>query len=623
MKKNALLLQMMLLAVVMMVGSVSAWGQGILSSPIFFENFGSLTDGTALTTSNTNFTYIRGQVATTYTFVAKSPGNFTGSSGIIKSLTTSGQTVEYKWATATDIGTVRMNLRMPATMATANDNFQFQLGVPTTAANGNSAIGWADVVAGFRISGTTASVQLGRNTTGSGNGSWYAVGTVSTSTNYDICLIFNLSSSAKTYGDNITLAANTCHLYIDGSKIGESNVAQWNSTTNIIRFFVTSNEFELDDVAIYNTLPQAPTTDPSDATLIDLRVAGVTIEGFDPNEDVYEYVLPYSATEIPEITWTTSNPEATAEITTEATFSELSSTGSSIAVITVTPVSGSTKDYYIEFTIVTTLSPSILAAWNFTGQGSTSLPTFAATTFDENLVAASGKNEITRGGGAAWSTGSNSFRTQGFGNAAISTSSNRFFQVTLEPATNYKISLSSIDAVFAGTNTYYATPGVTSQFAYSLDDTNFTLIGSPVTSTATSLTMSQIDLSDVAALQNVTEKTITLRYYASGQTTTGGWGFNSPNASTNGLAIGGFIDFMTSLDNSSYSTIKAYSANSVIYLNNLPEQASLYVYNIAGQLVMAQKAGASNVVLPIAQKGIYLIKVISAKGAQTLKVFGN
>jgi hypothetical protein len=32
-----------------------------------------------------------------------------------------------------------------------------------------------------------------------------------------------------------------------------------------------------------------------------------------------------------------------------------------------------------------------------------------------------------------------------------------------------------------------------------------------------------------------------LRYYASGQTTTGGWGFNSPAAGQNGLAIGGTV----------------------------------------------------------------------------------
>ncbi|MCX6246278.1 MAG: hypothetical protein NTW10_00965 [Bacteroidetes bacterium] len=55
--------------------------------------------------------------------------------------------------------------------------------------------------------------------------------------------------------------------------------------------------------------------------------------------------------------------------------------------------------------------------------------------------------------------------------------------------------------------------------------------------------MAQIDLTGVAPLQNVVSgTTITLRYYASGQTTTGGWGFQSAaTAGTNGLAIGGSV----------------------------------------------------------------------------------
>src|SRR5439155_7269526 len=101
------------------------------------------------------------------------------------------------------------------------------------------------------------------------------------------------------------------------------------------------------------------------------------------------------------------------------------------------------------------------------------------------------------------------------------------------------VSLSTIDAKFGGTSTFFASPGVTSQFAYSLDGTNFTLIGSPVTST--SLTMTQINVATIAALQEVPSgTTVTLRYYASGQTTTGGWGFlSAASPGTNGLAIGG------------------------------------------------------------------------------------
>lgn len=187
-----------------------------------------------------------------------------------------------------------------------------------------------------------------------------------------------------------------------------------------------------------------------------------------------------------------------------------------------------------------------IAAWDFTGVGFTTLTTYAATTFNANLVSTSGANNITRGAGASWSSGSNSFRTQGFQNNGISTANTDYFQITLTAATGYKFSLSTIDAKFGGTGTFYASPGVTSQFAYSLDGLNFTLIGFPVQST--SLTMTQIDLSGISALQNVAAgTTVTLRYYASGQTTTGGWGFQSAaSAGTNGLAIGGTVTSTTS-----------------------------------------------------------------------------
>jgi hypothetical protein len=182
-----------------------------------------------------------------------------------------------------------------------------------------------------------------------------------------------------------------------------------------------------------------------------------------------------------------------------------------------------------------------IAAWDFTGVGTTSLPTYAATTFNSNLVSSSSLNLITRGSTAAWSTAGNSFRTVGFKNEGISTSNTDYFQITLQANTGYTLSLSTINAKFGGTATFYATPGVTSQFAYSLNGTTFTLIGSPVQST--SLTMGQVNLAGVSALQSVAAgTTVTLRYYASGQTTSGGWGFlSAATAGTNGLAIGGTV----------------------------------------------------------------------------------
>jgi hypothetical protein len=179
-----------------------------------------------------------------------------------------------------------------------------------------------------------------------------------------------------------------------------------------------------------------------------------------------------------------------------------------------------------------------IAAWDFFGQ---SFPvTCAATTFHLNLDTLNGADNITRGPGAPASGGVHSFRTTGFQNNGISTSSGDYFQITLKAIPGYKVSLSSLDAKFNGTASFFSAPGVISQFAYSLDGVSFTLIGNPVQSTA--LTMGQIDLAGIADLQHVySGTTVTLRYYASGQTTTGGWGFYSVSSGTNGLAVGGTV----------------------------------------------------------------------------------
>ena len=188
-------------------------------------------------------------------------------------------------------------------------------------------------------------------------------------------------------------------------------------------------------------------------------------------------------------------------------------------------------------TSIPTTSP--IAAWNFFGQSSPA--TFTATTFDLNLVSTGGLNDITRGSTAPSSTASNSFRTTGFKNEGISTSNTDYFQTTLQPAVGYNMSLSSINTRFNGTTSFNASPGVTSQFAYSLDNTTYTLIGSPSTSTSFKLS---VDLSSVSALQNIGNgTTVYIRYYASGQTTTGGWGFSSPTAAdtSNGLEFMGVL----------------------------------------------------------------------------------
>lgn len=225
-----------------------------------------------------------------------------------------------------------------------------------------------------------------------------------------------------------------------------------------------------------------------------------------------------------------------------------------------------------------------IASWDFSGQNQ--LATSTANTYDPGLTAAP---ILTRGAGASASAGVNSFRTVGFKNDGISVANTDYYQVTLAVSSGKTMSLSTINAIFAGTATYYANAGVSVQFAYSLDGTNFNLIGSPSAVVAanvnnpTASPFPTISLAGVPALQNVASgTTITLRFYASGQTATGGWGFNSPAAGRMGFDIGGIVssgggtDITPPQNALNYPKINDISATSLDLLTNINEPGITY-----------------------------------------------
>ncbi len=241
------------------------------------------------------------------------------------------------------------------------------------------------------------------------------------------------------------------------------------------------------------------------------------------------------------------------------------------------------------------LHAAAILSWDFTGEST--LATSTAEVKDTNLGGTSGT--LTRGAGAAASAGNNSFRTVGFQNNGIAVANTDYFQTEITAASGFKVSLSTLDAKFAGTANYAASPGVSHQFAYSLDGTTFTLIGaSPVVTTGTPATLPQVDVSGVAALQNVASgTTITLRYYASGQTSTGGWGFFSASAGTTGFEIGGTV--ATSGVDTTAPTISTLSptnaATGVALASNLVATFNEPVVSIAGGTITLKKADNSTV----------------------------
>jgi len=172
--------------------------------------------------------------------------------------------------------------------------------------------------------------------------------------------------------------------------------------------------------------------------------------------------------------------------------------------------------------------------WSFSNGTESPLATADAGTVNTNLDSSS---TLTRGPGAEVSPGQNSFRTVGFQNDGIAVTNQDYFQFVASADPGFTLSLKTITAKFVGTTSFHASPGVSHQFAYSLNGSTFTLIGNAPTVIIGTGDLT-VDLSGVAALQNVpASTTITLRYYASGQTATGGWGF----AGGNGLVVSGAL----------------------------------------------------------------------------------
>jgi DNA/RNA endonuclease G (NUC1) len=187
-----------------------------------------------------------------------------------------------------------------------------------------------------------------------------------------------------------------------------------------------------------------------------------------------------------------------------------------------------------------TTGSNYLIAWNFfeTSSPSSMLPSSADPALDGGLA-------LVRGTKATASTANNSFRTEGFKDDGISIANTDYFEFGLSVENGKALSLTQITAVLEGTDTFVTGSshvGATNQFSYSINGGSHVLIGNPTIITSISPSGMTVDLSGVNDLQNLpANTTVTLRFYASGQTTTGGWGFYSGSFSTVGLGVVGTI----------------------------------------------------------------------------------
>lgn len=174
-----------------------------------------------------------------------------------------------------------------------------------------------------------------------------------------------------------------------------------------------------------------------------------------------------------------------------------------------------------------------IATWDFTGIHSPS--SVAATYFNSVLNAAP---ILQRGPGAPAYPATNAFFTNGFGNNGIAVTNTDYYQVNINPKPGDTISFTTIKASVGNDSSQV---NISSQFAYSIDGNNFTLIGSPQVTTNTYGFIS-FDLSSIPALQNVLNNTtVSFRYYASGPEAVNKWGFNTNPNLIPGLDIQGAV----------------------------------------------------------------------------------
>ncbi|MFI5128364.1 MAG: hypothetical protein ACHQFX_00170 [Chitinophagales bacterium] len=184
-----------------------------------------------------------------------------------------------------------------------------------------------------------------------------------------------------------------------------------------------------------------------------------------------------------------------------------------------------------------TFSEESLAEWRFADYESpASVP---ADYFHRNLISS---NLLTRGPGALASSGNGVFVTAGFGNNGISTANTDYFQFVIGANQRDTLSLSSISiGDFFLDSSYFFPNGVYTQLAYSLNGVNFTLIGSPV-QVMYEWESYTLDLSSISELQNILNGTsVTFRFYATGNNTSGVFGFKPRYAEPASIAVNGII----------------------------------------------------------------------------------
>lgn len=216
---------------------------------VFTEDFEGLTNGDALTVSNTSLTYIRigsggGGIA------AAVPGSFgTGSSGTVTQNTSSGSINAIGVADSlplSDIYELTLDLRL------TNLSGDVVIGVGSgTAFTGASTFSTSQGL--FWLQSDSGNLE---RRTGSG---WSNVGggtSLAADTNYSLRVLANGSANSVAYLGG-TIAANSMDIYLDGTLLDDDvSVTTPGLQANGFRMYqINLGDFEVDNIALYDGVP--------------------------------------------------------------------------------------------------------------------------------------------------------------------------------------------------------------------------------------------------------------------------------------------------------------------------------------------------------------------------------
>jgi hypothetical protein len=240
----------------------------------------------------------------------------------------------------------------------------------------------------------------------------------------------------------------------------------------------------------------------------------------------------------------------------------------------------------------------VLAAWDTGGLGGYGPTPWAPTSSDSNITVVG----LTRGSGIGTSgtAGANAWGgttfTVGASSADAGIAANEFATFTLTPNAGQAFSLDSIDPY----NIRRSNTGpMSGQWQYSLDNSTFANIGSPITwgsnTSSTGNNQTTISLSGISDLQNVpSTTTVTVRLALWGATNVGGtWYINQKGAGTD-FSISGSVSAATAGGNLTPATdsvvfpqrIVSTPAAQAVALNEVGGSAVNYTSTTGGDAIV-------------------------------------